>query len=144
MPTLALIRHGQSQWNLENRFTGWVDVDLTAEGEAQAERGGALIKQTGLAFDRGEIPGIGSASLEFIESKRWIERGDAKILFTIGPERSAKYADAPSAVELMENDRDRNVMKLITVSSVIGRALIAPRQLRIHVHRDRHPDALAR
>ena len=52
MPTLALIRHGQSQWNLENRFTGWVDVDLTAEGEAQAERGGALIKQTGLAFDR--------------------------------------------------------------------------------------------
>jgi tripartite-type tricarboxylate transporter receptor subunit TctC len=83
-------------------------------------------QETGLAFDRGEIPGIGSASLEFIESKRWIERGDAKILFTIGPERSAKYPDAPSAVELMENDRDRNVMKLITVSSVIGRALIAP------------------
>jgi 2,3-bisphosphoglycerate-dependent phosphoglycerate mutase len=36
MPTLVLLRHGQSQWNLENRFTGWVDVDLTAEGEAQA------------------------------------------------------------------------------------------------------------
>jgi 2,3-bisphosphoglycerate-dependent phosphoglycerate mutase len=52
MPTLALIRHGQSQWNLENRFTGWVDVDLTAEGEAQAKRGGALIKAEGLAFDR--------------------------------------------------------------------------------------------
>ena len=52
MPTLALIRHGQSQWNLENRFTGWVDVDLTAEGEAQARRGGALLKETGVAFDR--------------------------------------------------------------------------------------------
>jgi 2,3-bisphosphoglycerate-dependent phosphoglycerate mutase len=52
MPTLALLRHGQSQWNLENRFTGWVDVDLTAEGEAQARRGGALLKAEGLAFDR--------------------------------------------------------------------------------------------
>jgi len=52
MPTLVLVRHGQSQWNLENRFTGWVDVDLTSEGEAQARRSGALIKATGLAFDR--------------------------------------------------------------------------------------------
>lgn len=52
MPTLALIRHGQSQWNLENRFTGWVDVDLTAEGEAQAKKAGALLKDSGVAFDR--------------------------------------------------------------------------------------------
>jgi len=52
MPRLVLLRHGQSQWNLENRFTGWVDVDLTAEGEAQAKRGGALIKAEGIEFDR--------------------------------------------------------------------------------------------
>ena len=52
MPSLILLRHGQSQWNLENRFTGWVDVDLTAEGEAQARRGGELIAQTGIRFDR--------------------------------------------------------------------------------------------
>jgi 2,3-bisphosphoglycerate-dependent phosphoglycerate mutase len=52
MPTLALLRHGQSQWNLENRFTGWVDVDLTPEGAAQALKGGALMKAEGLAFDR--------------------------------------------------------------------------------------------
>ena len=52
MPTLALLRHGQSQWNLDNRFTGWVDVDLTTEGEAQARRGGELMKAEGLAFDR--------------------------------------------------------------------------------------------
>ncbi|HEY2661973.1 MAG TPA: 2,3-diphosphoglycerate-dependent phosphoglycerate mutase [Caulobacteraceae bacterium] len=51
MPTLVLVRHGQSQWNLENRFTGWVDVDLTAEGEAQAKRSGELIKAAGVAFD---------------------------------------------------------------------------------------------
>ena len=47
MPRLILLRHGQSQWNLENRFTGWVDVDLTPEGEAQARRGGELIARAG-------------------------------------------------------------------------------------------------
>jgi 2,3-bisphosphoglycerate-dependent phosphoglycerate mutase len=52
MPTLVLLRHGQSQWNLENRFTGWVDVDLTAEGEAQAKKGGELIKDAGIQIDR--------------------------------------------------------------------------------------------
>ncbi|MDB5437794.1 MAG: 2,3-diphosphoglycerate-dependent phosphoglycerate mutase [Caulobacteraceae bacterium] len=52
MPILVLLRHGQSRWNLENRFTGWVDVDLTPEGEAQARRGGELIAQAGLKFDR--------------------------------------------------------------------------------------------
>ena len=51
MPTLVLLRHGQSQWNLENRFTGWVDVDLTAEGEAQARKGGELIKDAGIQID---------------------------------------------------------------------------------------------
>jgi len=52
MPTLVLLRHGQSQWNLENRFTGWVDVNLTAEGEAQATRGGELIKAEGIEIDQ--------------------------------------------------------------------------------------------
>jgi 2,3-bisphosphoglycerate-dependent phosphoglycerate mutase len=52
MTQLLLLRHGQSQWNLEDRFTGWVDVDLTAQGEAEARRGGDLIGAEGLAFDR--------------------------------------------------------------------------------------------
>lgn len=52
MATLILLRHGQSQWNLENRFTGWVDVDLTAEGEAQATKGGELIKAAGLTVGK--------------------------------------------------------------------------------------------
>jgi 2,3-bisphosphoglycerate-dependent phosphoglycerate mutase len=51
MSTLVLLRHGQSQWNLENRFTGWVDVDLSAQGVAEATRGGELIKAAGLEFD---------------------------------------------------------------------------------------------
>lgn len=52
MTFLALLRHGQSQWNLENRFTGWVDVDLTAEGEAQAKKGGELLAKSGVPFDK--------------------------------------------------------------------------------------------
>ncbi len=52
MPTLVLLRHGQSQWNLEDRFTGWVDVDLSAAGEAEAKRSGELIAEAGLELDR--------------------------------------------------------------------------------------------
>ena len=48
MTYLALIRHGQSEWNLENRFTGWVDVDLTEEGRNEAKKAGALLKATGV------------------------------------------------------------------------------------------------
>ncbi|HEY8571760.1 2,3-diphosphoglycerate-dependent phosphoglycerate mutase [Phenylobacterium sp.] len=51
MPTLILLRHGQSQWNLEDKFTGWVDVDLTPQGEAEARKGGELIKAAGVAID---------------------------------------------------------------------------------------------
>ncbi|XBQ17601.1 MAG: 2,3-diphosphoglycerate-dependent phosphoglycerate mutase [Oceanicaulis sp.] len=51
MTRLVLTRHGQSQWNLENRFTGWVDVDLTEQGEAEARRGGELLKAEGFEPD---------------------------------------------------------------------------------------------
>ncbi len=44
MPKLILIRHGQSQWNLENRFTGWVDIDLSDEGREEARRAGEHLK----------------------------------------------------------------------------------------------------
>ena len=49
--TLVLIRHGQSQWNLENRFTGWKDVDITEAGEAEARRGGRALLAGGYDFD---------------------------------------------------------------------------------------------
>ncbi len=51
MPQLVLIRHGQSAWNLENRFTGWWDVDLTEQGEAEAKAAGELLAAKGLDFD---------------------------------------------------------------------------------------------
>jgi 2,3-bisphosphoglycerate-dependent phosphoglycerate mutase len=51
MPTLVLLRHGQSQWNLENRFTGWWDVDLSEQGVAEARAAGALMRDRGLDFD---------------------------------------------------------------------------------------------
>ena len=51
MHKLVLIRHGESTWNLENRFTGWVDVDLTDTGVAQARQGGKLLREAGFTFD---------------------------------------------------------------------------------------------
>ncbi len=51
--SLVLLRHGQSQWNLENRFTGWVDVDLTEQGRQEAVAAGALLRSKGFQFDRG-------------------------------------------------------------------------------------------
>jgi len=58
MPKLILIRHGQSQWNLENRFTGWWDVDVTEQGVAEAKAAGALMKEKGV------LPTIGFTSLQ--------------------------------------------------------------------------------
>jgi 2,3-bisphosphoglycerate-dependent phosphoglycerate mutase len=51
MPILVLVRHGQSAWNLENRFTGWWDVNLTPQGEAEARSAGELLAARGLDFD---------------------------------------------------------------------------------------------
>ena len=51
MSNLILIRHGQSQWNKERRFTGWADIDLTEEGKSEAKHAGKLIKELNIEFD---------------------------------------------------------------------------------------------
>lgn len=51
MPNLVLLRHGESQWNLENRFTGWVDIPLSQKGEQEAHQAGEKLK--GYKFDKG-------------------------------------------------------------------------------------------
>lgn len=51
MPTLVLLRHGESQWNLDNRFTGWTDVDLTPKGREEARTAGKLLREGGYTFD---------------------------------------------------------------------------------------------
>jgi len=52
MHKLVLLRHGQSQWNLDNRFTGWHDVDLTDQGREEAKAAGRVLKENGFAFDQ--------------------------------------------------------------------------------------------
>ena len=49
--TLVMVRHGQSEWNLANKFTGWVDVDLSEKGEKEAIEAGKKIKEAGIVFD---------------------------------------------------------------------------------------------
>jgi len=51
MTSLVLVRHGQSEWNLANRFTGWVDVDLTPAGVREAKKAGKLVAKAGIEFD---------------------------------------------------------------------------------------------
>ncbi|MBS1171913.1 MAG: hypothetical protein H6R12_743, partial [Proteobacteria bacterium] len=51
MKKIVLLRHGESTWNKENRFTGWTDVDLTEKGRSEAVNAGRLLKDSGFAFD---------------------------------------------------------------------------------------------
>ena len=51
-PNLVLLRHGQSTWNLENRFTGWFDCDLSEQGESEAHTAGQQLRDAGIDFDR--------------------------------------------------------------------------------------------
>src|SRR5688572_26998106 len=51
MKTLVVVRHGESAWNQANRFTGWVDVDLSEKGVAEARRAGRLLRERGYRFD---------------------------------------------------------------------------------------------
>ncbi len=52
MAKLVFIRHGQSEWNLENLFTGWVDVNLSEQGEREAKEAGRKLKEAGIEFDQ--------------------------------------------------------------------------------------------
>jgi 2,3-bisphosphoglycerate-dependent phosphoglycerate mutase len=68
--TLVLLRHGESEWNAKNLFTGWVDVDLTAKGEAEARRGGELLREHDL------LPDVVHTSVQ----KRAIRTADLSLL----------------------------------------------------------------
>ena len=70
MPKLVLLRHGQSQWNLENRFTGWTDVDLTDQGREEAKAAGELIKAEGIELDRAIYLGSQACHSHFVDRAR--------------------------------------------------------------------------
>ncbi len=86
--TLVLVRHGQSEWNKKNLFTGWKDPDLTVQGLEEAKAAGVALKEAGLTFDiaftsvlqraqktcRIILEGIGQAGLETIENQAINER----------------------------------------------------------------------
>ena len=57
MKKIVLLRHGESAWNKENRFTGWTDVDLTEKGIAEACKAGELLKENGFNFDKAYTSG---------------------------------------------------------------------------------------
>ncbi|HEY5038902.1 MAG TPA: 2,3-bisphosphoglycerate-dependent phosphoglycerate mutase [bacterium] len=105
MPTLVLVRHGQSQWNLENKFTGWVDVPLTPQGEQEAHRAGRLLK--GMKFDiaftselqraqktlQAVLEEIGQTNLPVIKDKALNERHYGDLQGLDKSETAKKYGD---------------------------------------------------
>ena len=82
--------------------------------------------ELGLAMERGEVNGSGSSAWEYVHGKGWIEKGLARMLFTIGLSRTRMFPDVPSVVELARDDRGKNIMRLAASASDIGRAIIAP------------------
>lgn len=105
MSTLVLVRHGQSLWNLENKFTGWVDVPLTPQGEQEAHRAGKQLQgkkfdiaftsdlqraQKTLAVILGEI---GQADLKIVKDKALNERHYGALQGLNKAETAAKYSD---------------------------------------------------
>jgi 2,3-bisphosphoglycerate-dependent phosphoglycerate mutase len=75
---LILVRHGQSQWNLENRFTGWTDVPLTAEGRQEAERAGELLRD--IAIDRAFTSALKRAQETLAIILRAVQREETPIV----------------------------------------------------------------
>jgi tripartite-type tricarboxylate transporter receptor subunit TctC len=82
--------------------------------------------ELGLAMERGELQGSGSSSWEYVHSKGWIDKKLARMLFTIGLSRSQYVPELPTVVELATSDLGKNVMRLMTSASEIGRAILAP------------------
>lgn len=87
MSLLCLVRHGQSVWNLENRFTGWVDVDLTPLGEDEARKAGLGLKAEGLSFQRAYVSPLKRA------------RRTAELLLTYLGQKDLPLTESPEVIE---------------------------------------------
>ncbi len=81
----------------------------------------------GLAVEAGEAHGNGSTSWDYLQTKQdWFDGNKIRILYTIGMERMKQLPDVPTILELVNNERDRNALKLIASTSTVGRAVVAP------------------
>jgi tripartite-type tricarboxylate transporter receptor subunit TctC len=80
----------------------------------------------GLAMERGEVEGMGSASEEYLQDRGWFDQKLVNVIYTVGRERRPRAPDTPTVVELMDSELSRNVMKLLTSATDIGRAFVAP------------------
>ena len=106
MPKLILIRHGESQWNLENRFTGWVDVPLTEKGRDEARRAGAAIRDISIrkaytsVLDRAietlilALDGAGRKDIEIVKDPALNERHYGDLQGLNKAETAKKFGDA--------------------------------------------------
>jgi 2,3-bisphosphoglycerate-dependent phosphoglycerate mutase len=107
---LVLIRHGESQWNLENRFTGWIDVALTKTGEAEARKGGEDLREAGVRFD-----------LAFTSVLQRAQRTLAIVLEVLGQE------DIPIECDAALNERHYGDLQGLNKAETAGAAAMTSR-----------------
>ncbi len=107
MSTLVLVRHGESQWNLENRFTGWVDVPLSEKGVSEAKKAGQRLKKENIHFDAAYtsnlqraqntlkyiLEGIDQTNLPVIKNEALNERHYGDLQGLNKAETAAKFGD---------------------------------------------------
>lgn len=130
MYKIVLIRHGQSEWNKENRFTGWVDVDLTEQGEREAREAGKSLKEAGFTFDLAftsllkranrtldiVLDELGEKDIEVRKSWRLNERHYGALQGLNKSEMAAKYGE--KQVELWRRGYDTAIPPLTRESEM--------------------------
>jgi tripartite-type tricarboxylate transporter receptor subunit TctC len=82
--------------------------------------------ELGLAMERGEVQGSGSSAYEYVYSKGWLDKKLVRFLYTIGLARNPNVPDAPTVIELVPDQRGKDVIRLAASASDIGRSIIAP------------------
>ena len=92
-------------------------------------KGYKSVSESALALERGEVQGISSVSLEFLDNKGWTKDGPVRILYVVGLSRNPRLPDVPTIIELADDIKAVETMKIIAVSSEIGRSLIGPPDL---------------
>ncbi len=89
-------------------------------------KGYKSVSESGLAMERGEVQGISSVSLEYLESKGWVAKKTVTFLYVVGMTRHPRVPDVRTLGEFARNSEDRAVMNAISIASDIGRAILAP------------------
>jgi hypothetical protein len=127
--TLVLLRHAQSLWNLENRFSGWADMDLSAGGIAEAHRAGRLLRDQGLRFDRAFVSPLKRATRTLDVVLAELDQGELPVIVDwhlnerhYGALQGLNNDGKPVVINLVSLGRGNDVMPEFVGNDAAGNA----------------------